>query len=69
MKRLYLSKKERMVAGICGGISEMYDIDPSLIRLAVIFICIVSGVFPLATVYLIGWMIIPDASEAEVEKQ
>lgn len=32
MKRLYRSKKERMIAGVCGGLSEYFDVDPVLIR-------------------------------------
>lgn len=33
MKRLYRSKNDRMLCGVCGGIGEYLDIDPTLIRL------------------------------------
>jgi phage shock protein C len=33
MRRLYRSREDRMIAGICGGMGEVYNIDPTLIRL------------------------------------
>ena len=33
MKRLYRSEKNRMIAGVCGGIAEYFNIDPTLVRL------------------------------------
>ena len=54
MKRLYLSKKEKMLAGICGGLGEMLDVDPTIIRLAFVFIGIATAIFPLLIVYIIG---------------
>jgi len=32
MRRVYISEKDRKIFGICGGIGETYDIDPTLIR-------------------------------------
>ena len=63
MKRLYLSKKEKMLAGICGGLGEMLDVDPTIIRLAFVFIGIATAIFPLLIVYIIGWIIIPENPE------
>ena len=60
MKRLYLSQTDKKIAGICGGIAETYDIDPTLIRLVLVFMCIVTGVFPVAITYLVGWLVIPE---------
>ena len=37
MKRLYRSEKDVKIAGICGGIGQEFDIDPSMIRLVVVF--------------------------------
>ena len=34
MKRLYRSNTDRMIAGVCGGIGEYFNIDPTLVRLA-----------------------------------
>jgi len=59
MKKLYLSKNDRKIAGICGGIGETYDRDPTLIRLMLVFICLVTAVLPVVITYLIGWIVIP----------
>lgn len=68
MKKLYLSKKDKKLAGICGGLGEMLDFDPTIIRLAFVFIGIASGIFPLLFAYLIGWMIIPENPENNTNK-
>lgn len=60
MKKLYLSKNNRMIAGICGGLGEMLDMDPTIIRLGFVFIGIATAIFPLLIMYIIGWIIIPE---------
>lgn len=58
-KKLYRSKNERMIAGVCGGIAEYFDQDPTLVRiLYVIFTVLTSGLGIL--IYIIGIIIIPD---------
>jgi phage shock protein C len=58
-KRLYRSNKDRMLAGICGGIAEYFNIDPTIVRLlAVVGIFITASAFFWA--YLIMWIIIPE---------
>ena len=59
MRRIHRSGQERKMAGICGGLSEVFDVDVVLIRLAMIFLGIASGVVPAVVTYLIGWWIIP----------
>jgi len=59
MKRIYRSQEERKVAGILGGLGELFDIDPTLLRLLFVFIGLATGVIPLAVAYLVGWIIIP----------
>ncbi len=60
MKRLYLSKDDKKIFGVCGGIGETYDIDPTLIRLAVFFVCIATAVLPVLLTYLVAWVIVPE---------
>ncbi len=59
VKRLYrASEKDSMVAGVCAGIAEYFEIDPTLIRLLWVFLTIASfGTGVLA--YLIAWIVIP----------
>ena len=63
MKKLYLSKTDKKVFGVCGGIGETYDIDPTLIRLALVFLCVVTAVIPLLATYIIAGIIMPDKPE------
>lgn len=58
VKRLYRSGKNRIIAGICGGLGEYFDTDPTIVRLIwAIFTLISLGIGILA--YLIAWLIIP----------
>ena len=58
-KRLYRSKKDKMLAGICGGLAKYFDVDPSLVRLATVLLCLYAGTGLL--VYIIAAIIIPEA--------
>ncbi len=61
MKRLHLSKSDKKIFGVCGGIGETYDIDPTLIRLIVVFLCFATAIVPVTATYIIAWVIIPPA--------
>ena len=61
MKKLYRSQKDKMIAGICGGLGEMFEIDSTLIRLALVFIGLATGILPIIVAYIVGWIIIPIA--------
>lgn len=63
MKRLYLSNTDRKIGGVCGGLGEYFDRDPTLIR--VIFILIALCSFGLGIIaYLLMWLIIPRKPKA-----
>ena len=66
MRRLHLSRKDKKIFGICGGIGETYDIDPTLIRLGLVFLCLVTAILPVALTYFIGWLVMPE-KPAETE--
>ena len=57
IKRLYRSTTNCMLAGVCGGIAEYFNIDPTLIRLAWVLFCALGGSGVLA--YIIAAIIIP----------
>ena len=59
MKKLYLSNKDKKLAGLCGGIAEYFDVDSSLIRLAWIILTILTGVIPGLVAYIIAAVVIP----------
>lgn len=56
-KRLYRSSTNYMLAGVCGGIAEYFNIDPTLIRLAWVLFCALGGSGVLA--YIVAAIIIP----------
>ncbi len=62
-KRLYRSQDERMVAGVCGGISEYLNVDPTLIRLIFAALALTSGGTWLL-IYLVTAIIMPERPEA-----
>ena len=57
MKRLYLSDKDRKIAGVCGGLSEIFDVDPVIFRIIFLVASFVGGLGILA--YLIFWVATP----------
>lgn len=59
MNRLYRSRQDRMLAGVCGGLGEYFDIDSSLVRLGLVLLIVFGGTGFLA--YIIAWIIIPEA--------
>jgi phage shock protein C len=67
MKRLFRSKKEKMLGGICGGLGEYADIDPTLLRLLLVILVVFSwGMFLL--IYIAAWIIIPPAPDEGTER-
>ena len=57
MKKLYKSNQNKVVAGVCGGIAEYFNIDPTIIRLAWVLFCLVGGSGVLG--YIICALVIP----------
>ncbi len=58
MNRLYRSRHDRMLAGVCGGLGEHFGVDSSLIRLGLVLLIVFGGTGFLA--YLIAWVVIPE---------
>lgn len=59
-KRLYRSRTESMLAGVCGGLAEYFNLDPTLVRIGYIILSLASAAFPGLLVYIILWIIIPE---------
>jgi phage shock protein C len=60
---LHRSRRHRMIAGVCGGIAEWLGWDPTLVRALYVLASIVSVAFPGILVYIILWIIVPDAEK------
>jgi phage shock protein C len=65
MKRLYRSESNRKIAGVCGGIGEHLDVDPTIVRLIAVVFTFVTGIIPFIIGYLVAWWIVPTASEVK----
>lgn len=56
-KRLYRSRKERLIAGVCGGLGNYFEIDPTWVRILFIVLLLLAGTTLI--VYIILWVIVP----------
>ena len=63
-KRLYRSSSSRMIAGVCGGIAEYFNVDPTIVRViwAIASIFIPAGI----VAYLAGMFIIPEKPDSDI---
>ena len=60
-KRLYLSRRENSIAGVCGGIAEWLEIDPTIVRLIFVALAVAGG--PGLLIYIVLWIVIPEEPE------
>jgi len=59
VKKLCRSSRHRIIAGVCGGVAEYFDVDPTVVRLIYVIISVFSVAFPGILVYLIAWLLMP----------
>lgn len=57
VRKLYRSRTDRMLGGVCGGLGRYFDIDPTLIRVVFALLTVLGGAGPL--LYLAMWIIVP----------
>ena len=60
-KRLYTIEEGKKLCGVCGGIAEYFDVDPTLIRLlwVILVLCVGTGILA----YIVAALIMPNKSE------
>lgn len=63
VKRLYKNDKDRMICGVCSGIAEYFNVDPSLIRIGWLLFTFAAGTGLLA--YIVAAIILPNKSEIQ----
>ncbi len=63
-KKLYRSRTNRMLAGVCAGVGEYFAIDPTMVRIIWVLIVIFTGFAPGVVAYLIMLLIVPEAPVA-----
>ena len=64
MKKLYRSSN-RLLAGVCGGIAEYFDVDPTLIRVVYLILSLFSAGFPGLLLYIILMILMPNYNQIE----
>ena len=64
-KRLYKTSDNKMLGGVCNGLAEYFDVDPTIIRLIWVIFAFCGGGGVLA--YLIAWIILPDKNTFEIQ--
>jgi phage shock protein C len=64
VRRLYRSRTNRVLSGVCGGIAEYYGSDPTAVRLAALVIGLFTGIFPMVIVYIIAALVVPEGDGA-----
>lgn len=57
-RKLYRSRTDRMIGGVCGGIADYFGIDPTLVRLGFVAAALLGG--PGLLIYLILWIVTPE---------
>jgi phage shock protein C len=58
VKRLYRSKTDRMIGGVCGGLAEYFNVDPVIVRL--LFLLGLTCVGGTLLAYVIMWIVVPE---------
>lgn len=59
-KKLYRSRTNKTISGVCGGLEDYFNIDATIIRLIWVVVTIVSGIFPGILAYVLAAFIIPE---------
>ena len=64
-RKLYRSRANSMIAGVCGGLGEYLNVDPNILRVVAVLLIFAKGIGFLA--YVIAWVIVPRRPEMEAE--
>ena len=59
---LHLSSRDRMIAGVCGGLAQWLGWSPGLVRFLYVLLSLLSAAFPGILVYIILWILMPRSS-------
>ena len=65
--RLHRSCRERMVFGVCGGLAESFDVDPTIVRLVFVLVTLAGGAGLLA--YIVLALVLPEAEVPPGERR
>lgn len=66
MKKLYRSKEDKIIAGVCGGMAEYFAVDPTVVRVVFALVSLFSGFLPGVIAYIVLMLIIPVEGEKSI---
>lgn len=66
MKKLERSRTNKMLEGVCGGIAEYYELDPTLVRVGFVFLTIITGVGPGIIGYIVLAIVMPLQGKSDI---
>jgi len=61
-RKLYRSQTQRMIAGVCGGLADYFNVDATLMRVLFLLLAVFGGSG--IVIYIVMWIIVPDAGKA-----
>ena len=61
-RKLYRSRNQRMLAGVCGGLAEYFNVDATMIRVLFLALAVFGGSG--LVIYMVMWLIVPDVNKA-----
>ncbi len=64
-KKLFRSKKKKVLGGVCGGLADYLDVDVNIIRLLFIAVAVFSAFLPMSLLYIIAWVMVPLEESSE----
>lgn len=66
-KKLYRSRNDKVIAGVCGGLGDYFDIDSTIIRIAWVAFTFAGGAGIIA--YIVAWLLIPLEPSSKIKKE
>lgn len=58
-RRFTRSYHDRLIAGVCGGIANYFDLDPTIVRVGYVLLSLLSTGFPGLIAYIVLWFVMP----------
>lgn len=59
MRKLYLTGTDKKIFGICGSVAEIYELDPTTVRIVTVFVGMLTGIIPMLVTYFVAYKIMP----------
>ena len=65
MKKKLTKSKNKVFLGVCGGLANYLHVDPTVVRMIVLILLVMTGFFPVGLIYLVAGLTMPDADDKD----